>query len=382
MSQPEGTDETTENAEAAGSTEAAGEAAFEETAPDESAASESSPADGEGDIASDAEGAPESASEAASGRPRALNTVRAGNEDMWVEARGPFEEKDVSGYVPSPESEQLRVELSLFEGPLDLLLHLIEKHALDIFDIPISRITEEYLKILDDMRNLNLDIAGEFLLMASRLAHIKSRMLLPKEERPEDEEEEDGVDPRLELVKRLIEYAIFRDAAQKLAEREWLGRDVFLRPPSRPEHDTTNPDDPLGTGLEEFEVTELIGVLEEVLRRSKKRVVHEVIAERLNVGARINELVDFARMREHFTLHDAIREFGGFERRNVIVTFLAVLEMARLKLVKVTQPGEGSTIYIAPIMENLLADDAIAEDNSFDEDLRAAEGEAEAEEPA
>lgn len=324
--------------------------------------------------------APEAAS-----RERALNTVRAGSEEIWVEAKGSFEEKDVSGYVPSPESEQLRVELSLFEGPLDLLLHLIEKHALDIFDIPISRITEEYLQVLDDMRTLNLDIAGEFLLMASRLAHIKSRMLLPKEEREGEEEDDDGIDPRLELVKRLLEYAVFRDAAQRLAEREWLGRDVFLRPPSRPEHDTTNPDDLLGTGLESFEVTELISVLEEVLRRSKKRVVHEVIAERLNVGARINELVDFARMREHFTFHDVVREFGAYERRNVIVTFLAVLEMARLKLVKVTQPGDGSTIYIAPIMENLLADDAIAEDNSFDEDLRAAEeaeGDAGAEEPA
>lgn len=302
---------------------------------------------------------------------RPLNTLRAGSEEMWVEAKGPFEEKDLSGYVPSPESEQLRVQVSLFEGPLDLLLHLIEKHALDVFDIPISRITEEYLKVLDDMRSLNLDIAGEFLLMASRLAHIKSRMLLPKEERPDDDEDEDGVDPRLELVKRLLEYAIFRDAAQKLAEREWLGRDVFLRPPARPEHDTANPDDPLGTGLEDFDVTELIGVLEEVLRRSKKRVVHEVIAERLNVGARINELVDFARMREHFTFHDVVREFGGYERRNVIVTFLAILEMARLKLVKVTQPADGNTIYISPILENLLADDAIAEDNSFDEDLRA-----------
>lgn len=309
-------------------------------------------------------------------RDAGLKTVRAGNEDMWVEARGDFEEKDVTGYVPSPESEQLRVQVSHFEGPLDLLLHLIEKHTLDIFDIPISRITAEYLKVLDDMRSLDLDIAGEFLLMASRLAHIKSRMLLPKEERPDDEDDDDGIDPRMELVKRLIEYAIFRDAAQKLAGREWLGRDVFLRTASsRAEHSTVNPDDVLGVGLEDFDVTELIGVLEEVLRRSKKRVVHEVIAERLNVGARVNELVDFARAREHFTFHDVVRELGGFDRRNVIVTFLAVLEMARLKLLRVTQPADGNTIYISPIMENLLADDAISEDNSFDEDLRDDAGE-------
>src|SRR5690606_31599308 len=103
------------------------------------------------------------------------------------------------------------------------------------------------------------------------------------------------------------------------------------------------------------------------------KIVHEVIAERLNVGARINELVDFARMREHFTFHDVVRELGGYERRNVIVTFLALLEMARLKLLRVTQPGDGSTIYVSPIMENLLADDAVGEENSFDEDLREAE---------
>lgn len=303
----------------------------------------------------------------------ALRRVRAGSEDLWVEARGRFEDKDVSGYVPSPESEQLLVQLHEFEGPLDLLLHLIDKHALDIFDIPIARITEEYLRVLDDMRTLNLDVAGEFLLMASRLAHIKSRMLLPKEERAADDEEDDGIDPRLELVKRLLEYAIFRDVAQRFSEREWLGRDVFFRPSARPEYDTANPDDPLGVGLEDFEVTELIGVLEEVMRRTKKRIVHEVIAERLNVGARINELVDFARMRDHFTFHEVVREFGGYERRNVIVCFLAILEMARLKLVRVTQPAEGNNIYVSPIMENLLAEDAIGEENSFDEDLRLAE---------
>jgi segregation and condensation protein A len=311
---------------------------------------------------------------AAGGARRVAELLRAGSDDYWVEARGRFEEKDLTGYQPTPESEHLLVQLSHFEGPLDLLLYLIDRHALDIFDIPIARITEEYLKILDDMRALNLDLAGEFLVMAARLAHIKSKMLLPKEERDGDaDNDDDGLDPRLELVKRLLEYARFRDAAKQLADRTWLGRDLFFRPASRPDVDLSIPDDPLGVGLYDFEVHELIATLEEVLRRGRKRVVHEVIAERLNVSARINELVDFARQREHFTFHDVLREFGDLTRRDVIVSFLAVLEMAKLKLLLVEQPTEG-TIYIRPIMENLWVDDGPSTLSDFDEEAPAALG--------
>jgi segregation and condensation protein A len=284
--------------------------------------------------------------------------IRAGSEEYWVEAKGAFQEKDVTGYMPSPESTSLLVEVPEYEGPLDLLLHLITRHALDIFDIPIARITEEYLKILDDMRALNLDVAGEFLLMAARLAHIKSKMLLPREEGEGDDDEDLG-DPRLELVRRLIEYSRFRDVAEQLGEYPRTGRDLFMRPRQRPDFDTSNPDDPLGTGLQEFDVGTLIGVLEEVLKRSKKKIVHEVIAERLNVGARINELVDYAREREHFTFSDIIDTFGGVSRGNLIVTFLAVLEMCKLKLLRLHQPDTGNSIYISPVMENLepFADD-------------------------
>ena len=157
-----------------------------------------------------------------------LPAFRAGPQDFSVEARGKFTNKDISGYVPSPESDQLKVKLTQFEGPLDLLLHLLDNHAVNILDIPIKTIVMEYMRVLDDMRDLNLDIAGEFLVMAAQLAHIKSKMLLPKEERPKDDEPE--MDPREALARRLLEYQRFKDVAQKLDAMPQMGRDVFARP--------------------------------------------------------------------------------------------------------------------------------------------------------
>lgn len=298
---------------------------------------------------------------------RADGYFRAGTEDYWVEARGRFnlEDKATTGYHPSPESERLRVDLDLFEGPFDLLLHLIKRDSVDIFDIPVATITERYLSVLDDMRSLDLDIAGEFLVMAATLAHIKSKMLLPKEENADDEE----VDPRAELVRRLLEYQRFQIAAGQLGEMTWLGRDVFRRPEDAISVDPRDmpllPEDP---ELKQIDVIQLIRLLDKMLKRSRKAVVHEVILERLNVGARINELVDFAREREMFTYLDAADRFGGRRRLNLIVTLLAILEMTRLKLLHITQPSseEGVTgdIYVTPNHDNL----AEAEDiNSVDD---------------
>src|SRR5262245_5970519 len=131
----------------------------------------------------------------------------------------------------SPEpSAAYQVKLPVFEGPLDLLLHLIKEHRVDIYDIPIALITRQYLEYLDLMKELNLSIAGEFLVMAATLVQIKSRMLLPREEQPESTEPEE--DPREELVRRLVEYQRFKDAAVELEEREAVWRDVFRREPT------------------------------------------------------------------------------------------------------------------------------------------------------
>jgi len=291
--------------------------------------------------------------------------VRAGTEEFWVDAKGKFGTDDVKGYIPSPDSEQILVDLPLFEGPFDLLLHLIKRDSIDIFDINVAEITEHYLKVLEDMRALNLDIAGEFLVMASTLAHIKSKMLLPKEESDEEEE-----DPRAALVRRLLEYQRFQAAAAAFEKLNWLGRDMFRRPPGTQSSDEADvqllraePE------LAAIETLELIRLLARMLKRSKKRVVHEVILERLNVGARINDLVDYAREKEHFSLRDVVARFGGYSRKNIIVTLLAILEMTKLKLLKVAQPAEnagheGGDIYVTPVHENLddIEDMSIVDD--------------------
>jgi segregation and condensation protein A len=289
--------------------------------------------------------------------------LKAGTEELWIAAKGDFEEKALRGYAPSPESKELHVDLNNFDGPLDLLLHLIRQHALDILDIPIAKITQSYLSILDDMRTLNLDVAGEFLVMAAQLAHIKSKMLLPREET--DEEEQEQEDPRLALVRRLLEYQRFQDAAGWLSARDWLGRDIFQRPEGarafNPDAMPT-PDDPT-YGLVQLEPIRLIKTLDVILKRSSKKIVHEVVLERLNVGQRINELVDLAKELESFTLFDAVEAFGGLQagKGNIIVTFLAILEMTKFKLLRIHQAQEDGTIYISPVQENLAESDIAIE---------------------
>jgi segregation and condensation protein A len=284
--------------------------------------------------------------------------VRAGNDDWWVEARGDFAESAVKGYLPTPESDRLKVNVPQFEGPLDLLLHLIDKHALDIVNIPIATITKHYLQMLDDLRALDLDIAGEFLVMAAQLAHMKSKMLLPKEERAADQQEEKE-DPREALIRRLMEYQRFKAAAEDFAKMMWLGRDVFARAPDVKVFSPAevSSDDPTG-GLAPFDVVKLIETLDQIMRRTKKRIVHEVTLERLTVGQRINEVVDFAQEREHFTFRDLVLHFGGLTqgKRNIIVTFLSVLEMTKFKILRIHQAQEDGTIYISVMKK------------SFDED--------------
>ncbi len=289
-----------------------------------------------------------------------LPVVRAGNDDYNVEARGSFSSKDAEGYLPSPDSDQLRVRVErTFEGPLDLLLFLIEKHALDILDIPIKVVVAEYMQVIDGMRDLNLDVAGEFLVMAAQLAHIKSRMLLPKEERPKEAERE--ADPRAELVRRLLEYQRFKDAAARLEALPQLGRDVFGRPliPAMYDEPVADPVD-VGLNLAEIDPLDLIRLFDGILRRQQKLVVHEVLVERVSVGARITELVDVflaERERPSFSFADVVDRFGPRTRRGMIVCFLSVLEMVRLRLVRIRQDPDTATIHLEPVHANLRAED-------------------------
>lgn len=237
-------------------------------------------------------------------------------------------------------SRSFTLKLPAFEGPLDLLLHLIREHKLDVFDIPIAFVTEEYLAYLARMRELNLDIAGEFLVMAATLAHIKSRLLLPKPETPTEEGEEDPGDPRADLVRRLLEYQKYRAAAEDLARQDLLGREVFTRQAARVEVDAPEGD----LGLREVSVFKLIEALDRVLKNLKPEKKHEVTLERVSIGDAIGRIADLLRDREQvsfFLLFD-----GMTERHQVIAAFLGLLEMVRLKLVRVVQEERAGDIVI------------------------------------
>ena len=234
------------------------------------------------------------------------------------------------------------VALPSFEGPLDLLLSLIHEHKVDIFDIPIAFIVDKYLEYVEAARELNIDLAGEYLLMGATLAHLKSRMLLPRQE-PEALEGEAGPDPRGELVRRLLEYQKYKDAGARLQRLPQLGRDIFVR--RARERLPLAPDEVAYLKSPEVSVYRLIELLARVLAERRIEIPHEIFVERLSISDRIAVIIDRLRENENVTFTSLFDELRSAER--VVPTFLAVLEMARLKLVKVHQPERHSEIYLS-----------------------------------
>ena len=238
-----------------------------------------------------------------------------------------------------PSVDALPVRLEHFEGPLDLLVHLIRKNELNIYDIPISLITTQYLETMQLMEELNLDVAGEFLVMAATLIHIKSRMLLP---RPETAEGDDGEeeDPRDALVRRLIEHEKFKAAAGLLYEREQVRAAQWQRPDERVAAiagDSYEPE-------VEVDLFSLLTAFQAVLRRARDQPKMLLPAEQISVETRIEQLLN--RLSEHEAcgfddLFADVKDRGG-----LIVTFLALLEMIRLKLVRVFQAGGFAPIRV------------------------------------
>ncbi len=224
-----------------------------------------------------------------------------------------------------------KVKLDIFEGPLDLLLHLIKKSEVDIYDIPISDITEQYLEYIELMKDMNLDFAGEFLVMAATLVHIKSRMLLPIE--ATDEEEEEGEDPRAELIKRLLEYQRYKDASEELSRRNLLGRDVFIRG-----HDPGGADFE-EAGLINVSIFELMEALKEILKGASEESVMELTVERFNVADKINHILDLLAGSSSAAFTSLFPEKA--QKGEIIVTFLAVLELVKLLLIKIHQTEDG-----------------------------------------
>lgn len=228
----------------------------------------------------------------------------------------------------------LQIELTDFVGPLDLLLFLIREHDLDILDIPIAFITERYLVLLDTLADLPIDVAAEFLVMAAELTHIKSKMLLPPDEGvPVEMEEgaESGGDPRADLVRRLLEYQKYRDAARQLDSSSQLGRDVFARGQVVPEAM-----EDLEPGPGDFSIFRLVEAMADVLSRLTPEKQHEVIADTVTITERIELILAFGEARGlRFPFVDL---FAGMESRRVVVmTFLALLEMARTGMLKIEQ---------------------------------------------
>ncbi|MCK6527448.1 segregation/condensation protein A [Myxococcota bacterium] len=232
--------------------------------------------------------------------------------------------------APPPRPADLpRVHIQVFEGPLDLLLHLCRKSEVDVTSISIVAITEQYLEYLDLMKRLDLEIAGEFLAMAATLCYLKSRELLPRA--PEPDEEEEGGDPRQDLILRLLEYRKYKDAADALARARVLDRDAFVRP------DTAAARDSAGPAPVDASLFDLLSALRELLaERARGPAEHHVLLDPVS----IRECMRF--------LYRGLRHAGGSatfrglfdgceSRRQVLVTFLALLELTRLKVLRVRQ---------------------------------------------
>jgi segregation and condensation protein A len=265
--------------------------------------------------------------------------------------RAPAEEGLGDGELPRSPGDAFRVALPNFEGPLDLLLHLIKEHRVDIFDIPLALITEKYLQHLEKMREINLDIAGEFLVMASTLAHLKSRMLLPRQDVAAVQEGsevlaaiEEAGDPRAELVRRLLEYQKYKDSAEQLATQDILGRDVFTR--NVPVEAVPIPEEEVG--LQEFSVLKLIEALDRVLERLTPKLQHEVVRERVTLSEAILRIVERLRPHGQVLFESLFNEQETRTRQEVVITFLAILEMVKRRLIRVVQDEPLGPILLLP----------------------------------
>ena len=247
--------------------------------------------------------------------------------------------------IPAPEAPEppealdpnFRIELPNFEGPLDLLLHLIRKHELDILDLPISFITDKYLEYLGLMENLNLDVASEYLVMAATLAHIKSKMLLPRPPEDQDDDELDELDPRAELIRRLLEYQKYKTVATDLGERAIAGRDVFSRGTPPPAADGPAP-------LGQVSVFRLLDALKKIAERVNATFSLEVDAERMSIQERIGGLVDLLRERRRCRFDELFDDVST--SYDLVVTFLALLEMAKMRLASIYQTDHEEPIYL------------------------------------
>ena len=245
-------------------------------------------------------------------------------------------------------AEDYKVNLEIFEGPLDLLLYLIRREELEIYDIPIGRITEQYMQYLDLMRQLNLDVAGEFIVMAATLMVIKSRMMLPVDRRQTDEgTDEEWVDPRLDLVRQLIEYKKFKDAAGRLAEYEVLMQESFDYGGGRPKFEKSAAD--AADALASIDMFDLLTAFQEVLARLNEIPQEELKGMRWSVPDKMDFILERSRAEGQVSFSTLFTPRSP--RGEVIVTFLALLELLRQHRVIVYQNDAFHEITVLPSKE-------------------------------
>jgi len=241
-----------------------------------------------------------------------------------------------------------KIKLDIFEGPLDLLLYFVKKDHLNIYDIPIAQVTKQYLAYLELMRLLDLNIAGEFLVMAATLMQIKSRMLLPKDEAVKEEDEES--DPRQELVQRLLEYQRFKEIASELRQKEQKQQEHFSRRPGTQTPSSANQSDEI---YFEASIFDLINAFTQALKEVPRELFYEVIKDEFTVDQKIHDILHLLIKQEVLILTQLFSQAKN--KLEIIATFLAVLELIRLKEILVRQKGLFGEIEIIRNTNNIIA---------------------------
>lgn len=258
---------------------------------------------------------------------------------------------------------EYKVKFEVFEGPLDLLLYLIKKQEVDIYEVNLTQLATQFIEYIDVMRMLELEIAGEFLVMASTLMYIKSRELLPVEQQVQAEGEEDEEDPRWELIRQLVEYKKFKDAAARLQQMEERQESVYRREAPKPTFEAA-PEKP------DVSIFDLINAVNSILKRVAKREgeQREIFEDKWTVSEKIELLVNVITSRSRVRFSELFEE--ATSRTEVVVTFLAMLELIRMKQIVCIQPDQFAEIEITraepqrPTVPTEIPDQAIFEDDT------------------
>ncbi|MBG87468.1 MAG: chromosome segregation protein ScpA [Verrucomicrobiales bacterium] len=232
---------------------------------------------------------------------------------------------------------EYKVQFEIFEGPLDLLLYLVKKQEVDIYEVNLTYIAEEFIQYIEMMRKFDLEIAGEFLVMAATLMYIKSKELLPVDKQVEVDDEEDEDDPRWELIRQLVEYRKFKDAASDFKQRELAQEDIFVRNP-------TKPDFKVESVKLKLSVFDLLGAVDKILERIDAQEDREIFADRWTVSEKIEQIRSTIEKKDRVMFTELFED--AMSRSEVVATFLALLELTKLKMIVVEQGAEFSDIEI------------------------------------